>query len=96
MNLKQESSRGIRAKELLSEPLIRETLDGMKANVLGAFERMTTYDEAKLKELWLTNRVIGAFEKSLQTTIETGKLADIQIQNESLMQKAGRKFRGQR
>jgi hypothetical protein len=92
-DLIKESSDGRRADEILNDPLVRMALDGMKANLLTSFSSQRDYNQEKSNQVWLAIKVIDKFEAALRETINTGKMADIEIERQSWLKQQRQKLK---
>tara|TARA_R110002012_G_scaffold17003_3_gene65009 strand:+ start:1062 stop:1322 length:261 start_codon:yes stop_codon:yes gene_type:complete len=80
-DLQQESSRGTRAKEVLENDLFKETLDTLKKSYEEAiFQTIPTDDKGRFS-IYLAYQILGKVENHLRTVMETGKLAEKQLQD---------------
>lgn len=81
-NLEEESRRGDQARQVMNNPVFREALLMMKADLLSGFEQSGAKQDDERKELWRMIRTLNKFEAQLTDIMQTGELA-----KKSLMQK---------
>jgi len=91
-NLQQEITDGMRADSILNDPLVRNALDGMRDQLKSGFSEQKEYNQDKAKEIWLALRVIDKFESALQESIETGKMASIEVERKSWLEQTKKRF----
>ena len=80
-DLHQESSRGTRAKEILENELFKETLDTLKKSYEEAIFQTGPTDDKGRFSIYLAYQILGKVENHLRTVMETGKLAEKQLQD---------------
>lgn len=78
-DLHQEAREGFEAKQLLESPVLRSYFDNVRANLINEMGSNANLPATSVKDLqmWLIH--LNRFEQHLQTTIETGELAQIQL-----------------
>lgn len=91
--VRTEIQNGLEAKDIINHPLVRMALDGMREQLKDGFSAQTTYNAEKAHEVWLALRVIEKFEQALKTVIDTGKMAEIELERQTWAQKAKKVFR---
>ena len=82
MNQYQEQERGQRAKDLLESPMFREAIDTLRAGIVEKWRTCPIRDIDGQHELKLMDKVLTDVEQYLKVTIDTGKLAEIQLAQE--------------
>jgi len=91
--LETEATNGAQAERLMEE--LSPYLGMVKAAIVAKWETSPVADSEGQHELRLMRKLLDDVEANIKTAIETGKLARIQIERESIIQKAGnvvRKF----
>lgn len=78
-----EIKRGAEAKMILDHPLIREVLDGFRRGLEAQRAKCPIKDGELHTKLIMLEQVFNAFEHGFKTTMETGKLAEIKLQQDS-------------
>lgn len=78
-----EYKRGQEAKQLLSNPLFKQSFHILQAHNYAAFEATGFKDKEERDEIWRTLKNLQRVEAQLTQIINTGKLAET-----SLLQKA--------
>lgn len=86
MNLNEEASNGIQAERILSD--ISHYFELVDAAILDAWKKSPIGDEKGQHELRLMIKLLGDVKANLKTAIETGKLARIEIERESMLDRA--------
>lgn len=92
MSIEQEATEGVNAERLLSE--LRPYLDMVKDAIVTKWEQSPVGDRDGQHELRLMRKLLTDLEANIKTAIDTGKLAQIQIQNESKISQFVRKVVG--
>ena len=77
-----EISRSNEAKQILESKLFQESIETLKKIYSEALLEKTGAKESDTREkLWIAYNVVGKVEQHLQTVIETGKLAEKQLED---------------
>jgi hypothetical protein len=78
----EEVSRSQQAKQILQNKIFKEAIDSLKKLYSEALLEKTGAKESDTREkLWIAYNVVGKVEQHLQTVIETGKLAEKQLED---------------
>jgi hypothetical protein len=83
----QEISRGQQAAELMEHPLLSEAFATLKAQYVSAWESSPARDIQGREELWRLLKSLSAVEGHLKTVVETGKMARLQMVQQSALQR---------
>ncbi len=75
----EEVRRAAQAEVLLTDELLIDTLDGIEAEILSLWENCPVRDVAGREHLWLQYRTAKKFRGILKSTLETGKMAKMQL-----------------
>jgi hypothetical protein len=86
----KEISRGQQAAELLEHPLLAEAFSMLKGQYQSAWESSPARDAQGREELWRLLKSLNAVEGHLKTVVETGKLARIQVEQDSKIKSLSR------
>ena len=77
-----EGSRSHQAKQVLENKIFVEAIESLKKLYSEALLEKTGAKESDTREkLWIAYNVVGKVEQHLQTVIETGKLAQKQLED---------------
>ena len=80
-NRERELSQSSQAKQLLGNKLFQESIDTLKKIYSEALLEKTGAKESETREkLWIAYNVVGKVEQHLQSILETGKLAEKQLE----------------
>lgn len=79
MELEQERIRGERARQLIEDPMIVEALDMIERETIAKWEQTPARDTEGRERLWMFYVVAKKFRNTLQETMDTGKMAAIQL-----------------
>lgn len=85
MELNEELQRGDMAAAVLDNPIYAESWDMVRAGIIAAWENCPIRDKEGQNELKLMLKVLGDVRKTVEQTMQTGKLARIQIEQEGLV-----------
>lgn len=78
----EEISRSSQAKQILENKIFQEAIESLKKLYSEALLEKTGAKESDTREkLWIAYNVVGKVEQHLQTVIETGKLAEKQLED---------------
>ena len=81
-NRSVEISRSNQAKQILENKIFIEAIESLKKLYSEALLEKTGAKESDTREkLWIAYNVVGKVEQHLQTVIETGKLAQKQLED---------------
>ena len=79
-NRERALSRSSQAKQLLGNKLFQESIDTLKKIYSEALLEKTGAKESDTREkLWIAYNVVGKVEQHLKSILETGKLAEKQL-----------------
>lgn len=82
MNRHQEASIGAAARGLLENPVFRQAMTDIRAAILKKWEDAPLRDKDGQHELKLMLKLLNDLEANFKQAINTGKLAEIQIEQE--------------
>ena len=78
----EEVSRSNQAKQILQNKIFKEAIESLKKLYSEALLEKTGAKESDTREkLWIAYNVVGKVEQHLSTVIETGKLAEKQLED---------------
>jgi len=80
MDTEQEIQRAEEARFLLEQPLLKQALDEIEAATIQRWEMAESKDQRE--DYWRLFKITKLFRQALQSYIETGKLAKLQIEQE--------------
>lgn len=93
MDLHEEQQRGEQARMLLDNPIYTETMQSVRDGIIQAWENAPLRDKEGANELKLMLKLLGDVQRNIETVMQTGKMAQIQIERESLFRKTVNRFR---
>ncbi len=85
MELSEELRRGELATAVLENPIYAESWELVRAGIIQAWESAPIRDKEGQNELKLMLKVLGDVRKTVEQTMQTGKLARIQIEQEGIV-----------
>lgn len=85
MELSEEVQRGDMATAVLENPIYAESWESVRNGIIAAWENAPIRDKEGQNELKLMLKVLTDVRKTVEQTMQTGKLARIQIEQEGLV-----------
>ncbi len=79
--LQQEVSQANKAKELFNNPLLQESFEKLKKLYSNSLFNTGAKETETREKLWLAYNVVGKVEQNLLEMIDTGKLAEKQLED---------------
>lgn len=80
--LQQELHRARLAREVTDNPVYQEAFSSLKADLMRGWESSPARDTEGREHLWLAVNLLGRIERHLQQVMETGRMAELQLQQE--------------
>ena len=77
--LEDERRRGIEAKQLLDNKYFKEAFDATERSILDQMEEVSLRDKDMHTTLIMARKNLHAIKRHILRTIDTGKIADIQL-----------------
>lgn len=93
MDLQTELQRGEQARQVLESEIYAESWQAVRDGIISAWESAPIRDKEGANELKLMLKLLTDVRRNVETVMQTGKMAKIQIERESLLDKAKRKFK---
>lgn len=89
MDIENRINRGSRAKEVLENEVYQETFDTLEQEIMTQWAESPARDQEGREKLFLMLGLTKRLKGILQSTMETGKLAEVElIHQQSLAEKA--------
>lgn len=82
MSITAEIDRGRQAEELAAHPLFREAVDGLRDQLMREWVESPARDTEGREKLWLAQSLLRRIEAHLKSTMETGRMARMQLEQE--------------
>ena len=79
--LQKEVSQANKAKQLFDNPLLQESFDKLKKLYADSLFNTGAKETETREKLWLAYNVVGKVEQNLLEMIDTGKLANKQLED---------------
>jgi|TARA_B100000900_G_scaffold414379_1_gene440869 hypothetical protein len=79
--LQKELSQANKAKQLFENPLLKESFDKLKKLYADSLFNTGAKETETREKLWLAYNVVGKVEQNLLEMIDTGKLANKQLED---------------
>lgn len=86
-----EIARGDLANSVLENPIYKESWDAVRSGIIQAWENAPIRDKDGQNELKLMLKVMNDVRKYVEQTMQTGKMAKIQMENESVVRRMFRR-----
>lgn len=91
MEIEQRIYNGDRAREVLENEAFQQAMTELKSEVIAKWQSSPARDPSGRETLWQLLKIAEKFETILTSSLETGKLAQMDLAHkESLLQKAKR------
>lgn len=92
MNQHEEVQQGYLAKQLLENEVFKSAMENVRLGIYEKWKSCPVRDHEGQHELKLMDKLLGEIEGYIKQVVDTGKMAEIQLDNErklSLVRKAG-------
>lgn len=89
----EEQRRGDQARLILENPIYVETVNSIREGIIQAWESAPLRDKEGANELKLMLKLLGDLNRNIETVMQTGKMAKIQMERENVFKRAVNKFR---
>lgn len=93
MDLNTELRRGEIAASLLDNEIYKEAIQSVQDGIVHAWSNSPIRDKEGQSELRLMLKLLTDLQRNIETVMQTGKLAKIQIERESLLTRTANRFR---
>lgn len=94
MELETEVMRGNQAKDLLEHPLMVEAFHLLRTQVMDQWASSPARDTEGREKLWQLTKLIDKLEGHLREVLETGKLAQIQVNDKKNLAQQAKELLG--
>lgn len=82
MTLEERLAQGDRAKEILDNEAFHEAFNAIEQDLISKWKATPARDAAGRESLWTYLQMAYKFREQLTSTLETGKLAALEIQHQ--------------
>lgn len=82
MELSERIYNGNRAKEIIDNECFQWALDEIKQEITEQWKTSPARDEEGRQSLWVMLKLAEKLEQVLKTTLETGKLAELELKHQ--------------
>lgn len=83
MTPEKEVSRGEEARQLLENPIYRESIEMVQDGLIRAIKNSALGDESTHHRLAISMQLLFQITKYIETVMQTGKMAEFQLKKES-------------
>lgn len=80
LKLREEVGRAQRATDLLADPMLREAFDALREQITNDLFAAPARDKEGREQLWLMRKLLDRVEGHLQTQVQTGQMARLQLE----------------
>lgn len=94
MDIDVNLARGARAKEILENEIYIETFDTVESELLTAWKNSPVRDVEGREKLFLMLGLLTKLKLALQSTMDTGKMAQVNLKHQQSMVDKAREFIG--
>lgn len=85
LTLEHEAQRGVRAKHILEDEVYRDAWNAVEASIVDRWKSSPIADAEGQQKLRMMLHVMASVRRQLEDTMDTGKLASAQIEEEQSM-----------
>ncbi len=96
MDQETEVRRGNQARELIEHPMMVEALTTIRNSINEQWESSPARDTEGREKLWVMLKLLGNLEGHMREILETGKLAQIQVNQQRSMLQQAKEWAGMR
>lgn len=89
----EELRRGDMARQIIENPIYSEAWQSVRDGIIWAWESAPIRDKEGQNELKLMLKLLTDVKRNVETVMQTGKLAKIQIERESMFRKTVNRFK---
>lgn len=79
MDRNEERLRGMRAAEILRDPLVESAFEALRLALMSEWENSTPHDAERREQIFNEIKALNAVRDHLVSHIETGKMAAIEL-----------------
>lgn len=88
-----EEQRGKQAEQVLNNEIYKEAFESVRLGILDAWQNSPIRDKEGQHELKLMHKLLVDVQKNMENVMQTGKLARLQIERDTMMEKAKNIFK---
>jgi hypothetical protein len=85
---------GDRAREVLDNEVFQQVFADLATEITEQWKKSPARDEAGRHELWLMQSLLSKLQTMLQTTLDTGKLARLDLEHKRTLAQKARNWAG--
>lgn len=89
----EELRRGEQARQVIENEIYTEAWQSVREGIIGAWESAPIRDKEGQNELKLMLKLLTDVRRNIETVMNTGKMAKIQIERESVFKQAVNRFK---
>lgn len=86
MNLLEDAQQGYEARQLLENEVYKSAIENVRAGIVEKWRSCPIRDREGQHELKLMDKLLSELEGYIKQVVDTGKMAEIQLENERRMQ----------
>lgn len=86
MNLTEDVQQGYQAKQLLENEVYKRAMENIRSGIVEKWRSCPVRDIEGQHELKLMDKLLSDLEGYIKQVVDTGKMAEIQLENERRMQ----------
>lgn len=94
MEIEQRIYNGNRAREVLENEAYQDAIESLKQEIVEQWKQSPARDEAGREKLWSLLKMADKLEAILRTTLETGKLAELDLNHRQTLMDRAKSFAG--
>ncbi len=94
MNIEQRIYDGNRAREILENPVFAEALKAIQEEITEQWKQTPARDVEGREKMWLMLKISEKFEATIRSTLETGKLAELELKHQQTLLERAKEWIG--
>jgi hypothetical protein len=94
MTLETEIAEGYTAQEILASTVYLDAFEAIKQEIMQTWQSSPSRDSEGREKLFLMLGMLNKVQSTLQTTMETGKLAQVNLKHQQTLLDRAREFTG--
>jgi hypothetical protein len=92
--LEQRSYQGARAREVLENEVFNQAFEDIEKELIESWKKSPARDQEGREKLWIYLAMLQKVKSNLQTTMETGKLAELELMHKQSLADRAKEFLG--
>lgn len=94
MKLEERIYNGDRAKEILDNEVFQQVFTDLNMEITEQWKKSPARDEEGREKLWLMLSLLNKLETMVKTTLDTGKLARLELEHQQTLAQRAKAYLG--